>query len=137
MGRLIGIDYGTKRVGIAITDPLQIIASPYKTFTPEEVMVFLADYAEKEEIEGFVVGMPQDLKGRDTHSTRFVKDFVEKLKQKFPQKAIHLQDERFTSSIAADTLVRGGMKKKERQIKGNVDKVSAAIILQSYLESKD
>jgi len=136
MGRLIGIDYGTKRVGLAVTDPLQMFASPLDTYSSGEVLIFLVKYAKEEEIDGFVVGMPKNLRGEDTHSTKHVKDFVEELKQKFPQKAIHLQDERYTSSIAADALVRGGMKKKDRRKKENLDKVSAAIILQSYLESR-
>jgi len=136
MGRMIGIDYGTKRVGLAVTDPLQMFASPLDTYLTGEVFTFLVQYAKEEEIEGFVVGMPLNLRGEDTHSTNYVRNFVEELRQKFPQKAIHLQDERFTSSIAVDTLIRGGMKKKDRRKKENIDKVSAAIILQSYLESK-
>jgi len=133
---MIGIDYGTKRVGLAVTDPLQMFASPLHTYLTGEVLTFLVQYAKEEEIEGFVVGMPLNLRGEDTHSTNYVRNFVEELRQKFPQKAIHLQDERFTSSIAVDTLIRGGMKKKDRRKKENIDKVSAAIILQSYLESK-
>jgi len=135
MGRLIGIDYGSRRIGLAVTDSNQIIASPMETYSPDEVFQFFQNYLDQEEVEGFVVGLPTNLDGSDTDSTPGVRQFVEKLKKKFPQKAIHLQDERFTSKMALDAMIQGGMKKKKRREKGNIDKISAAIILQLFLES--
>lgn len=136
MGRLVAIDYGTKRVGLATTDPLQIIASPLETIHSKDVIEFLKKFDEKEGIEGFVLGMPKNLNNEDTSNTQQVRHFFNLLKKKFPEKAIYLQDERFTSKIALDTMIAGGMKKKDRRNKGNIDKISAVIILQSYLETK-
>lgn len=136
MGRLIAIDYGTKRVGLAVTDPLQIIASPLDTIHSKDVIEYLIKYNQKEGIEGFVVGMPKNLNNEDTSNTQQVRHFLNLLKKKFPDKPLYLQDERFTSKIALDTMIAGGMKKKDRQNKSNIDKISAVIILQSYLETK-
>lgn len=135
MGRLIGIDYGSRRIGLAVTDPSQMIASPLETYGIDEVFRFLYDYQAREEVEGFVVGLPTNSDGSDTDSTSGVRQFVKRLRKKFPQKAIHLQDERFTSKMALDAMIQGGMKKKKRREKGNIDKISAAIILQLFLES--
>lgn len=135
MGRVVAIDYGTKRVGIAVTDPLKIIASPLDTVHSKDVIHFLKAYDEKEGIEEFVVGMPKNLQNKDTHATKHVHAFLNLLKKKFVDKKIVLIDERFTSKMALDAMIAGGTKKKERQNKGNIDKISAAIILQSYLES--
>ena len=136
MGRIIGIDYGTKRVGLAVIDPLQIIASPLETVRTHLVLDHLYQYCLKEDTEAFVVGMPLNLDNSDTDATQHVKGFVKRLKKKFPEKSIHLQDERFTSKEALNAMITGGTTKKFRRDKGNIDKVSAAIILQSYLEKK-
>jgi putative Holliday junction resolvase len=135
MGRIIAIDYGTKRVGLAVTDPLKIIATPLDTIHSKDIISFLEKYDKQEGIELFVVGMPKTLSGGDSANASFVKAFIRQLEKKFPEKKIELIDERFTSSIAQQTMIEGGMKKKDRRVKENVDKLSATIILQSYLES--
>lgn len=135
MGRILAIDYGTKRTGLAVTDPLQIIASPLDTIRTFQVITFLQKYHAEENIERFVIGMPKDLMNRDTDSTGFVRTFINLLKKNFPDLQIHQVDERFTSKMAKQAMIDGGMKKSDRRIKGNVDKLSATIILQSYLES--
>lgn len=134
MGRIIGIDYGLKRTGIASTDPLKIIASPLETVPTKEIFKFLLAYCAKEPVELFVVGMPKNLQNEDTHATPAVSKFIEKLQKVFPKIEIKEVDERFTSKMAINALIEGGMKKKGRQNKANVDKVSAAIILKSYLD---
>ncbi|WPP48062.1 Holliday junction resolvase RuvX [Catalinimonas niigatensis] len=136
MGRVIGIDYGTKRVGLAVTDPLQIIASPLETIRTHLIFEFLQNYCQTENTDAFVVGMPKNLDNSDTHATKHVEGFVKKLKKTFPAQSIHLEDERFTSKQALNALIEGGTSKKFRREKGNIDKVSATIILQSYLEKK-
>ncbi|MBL3657082.1 Holliday junction resolvase RuvX [Fulvivirga sediminis] len=135
MGRIIAIDFGTKRVGLAATDPLKIIASPLTTVPTKEIISFLKEYSSNEEVEKFVIGMPKNLQNEDTDATSHVKKFIEKLQKNFSNIPIHEVDERFTSKIATDSLLSGGMKKKDRRQKGNIDKVSAALILQSYLDS--
>ncbi|MBW8050383.1 MAG: Holliday junction resolvase RuvX [Cytophagales bacterium] len=136
MGRILALDYGTKRVGIAVTDPSEIIATPLETIHSKDILEFLKIYNEKENIKSFVVGLPKKLNNTDTHATKPVRMFVRQLGKKFPGKKIHLCDERFTSKIAQQAMLEGGMKKKDRQNKANVDKISATIILQSYLESR-
>ncbi|WP_276367265.1 Holliday junction resolvase RuvX [Chryseolinea sp. H1M3-3] len=135
MGRLLAIDYGLKRTGIAVTDPLRIIATPLETVATSTLIPFLLTYVQKEGVDEFIVGMPKTLLNEDSQITPMVKKFVEELKIKFPGKPIHLADERFTSSMAMQAMIDGGMKKKDRQIKGNVDKISATIILQSFLNA--
>ncbi len=134
MGRVVALDYGSKRVGIAVTDPLKIIATPLETVQTKEIINFLKGYDEREEIEEFVVGNPYDLKGNPTNATHLVKEFVIKLRLGFPGKQIFLEDEKYTSKIATAAMLAGGMKKKDRRKKENIDKISATIILQSYLE---
>ncbi|MFN3403749.1 MAG: Holliday junction resolvase RuvX [Cytophagaceae bacterium] len=136
MSRILAIDYGPKRVGLAVTDPLQIIATALETVPSEKVLDFLKKYLEKEPVEAFVVGMPKTLDNKDSSNAPFVKAFIGKLQEIFPAIPIHTIDERFTSSMALDAMISGGMKKKDRRVKGNVDKISATIILQSYLERK-
>ncbi len=136
MGRIVAIDYGTKRVGIATTDPLQLIASPLGTVHSKDVINFLKDYSTNEQVEAFVVGMPKNLQNEDTNATIHVKQFVVVLKRTFPEKEVHLIDERFTSKMALQTMIAGGTKKKDRAKKENLDKISATIILQSYLASR-
>jgi putative Holliday junction resolvase len=135
MGRLMAIDYGLKRTGIAVTDPLRIIATPLETVPTSGLLEFLTTYIQKENVDEFVVGMPKTLLNEDSDIAPVVRKFVEKLKLKFPMKPVHLADERFTSSLAMQAMIDGGMKKKDRQVKGNVDKISATIILQSFIEA--
>ncbi|MEL7003780.1 MAG: Holliday junction resolvase RuvX [Bacteroidota bacterium] len=135
MPRVIGIDYGLKRTGIAVTDPLQIIASPLATIPTKELLTFLKKYFQDEEVEALAIGMPKDLNNRDTHSTENVRKLIEKIKKVFPALKIVEIDERFTSKIAFSAMVEGGLKKKDRKDKATVDKLSATIILQSYLQS--
>ena len=133
MGRVLAIDYGVKRTGIAVTDPLRIIATPLQTVLTHTLLQFLKVYAERENVDEFVIGMPKTLKNQDSEIAPQVRKFIAVLKEAFPQKPIHEVDERFTSSMAHQAMIDGGMKKKDRQIKGNADKISATIILQSFL----
>ncbi len=137
MGRIIGIDYGTKRVGVAVTDALQIIATALDTVHSKDIIAFLQKYDREEGIEAFVLGMPKKLDNSDTNNTIHVQNFKKQLQKAFPEKKIFEIDERFTSSIAQQSMILGGVKKKERQDKANVDKISAVLILQSYLETKN
>ena len=136
MARLVGIDYGLKRVGLAVTDPLQIIATPLGTVPTDGIFTFLEDYFGKEKVEGVVIGLPADLLGRDTDGTAPVREFIERFGQKWPDMPILTADERYTSKMAARSMVEGGIRKKERQKKSNLDKISATIILQQYLETQ-
>lgn len=133
MGRILAIDYGKKRTGIAVTDPLRIIATPLDTVLTPQLLNYLTMYLKKETVDEFVVGMPKTLLNQDSEIAPLVRTFVEELKKTFPEKIVHLADERFTSSMAMQAMIDGGMKKKDRQVKGNVDKISATIILQSFL----
>ncbi|MCU0440283.1 MAG: Holliday junction resolvase RuvX [Raineya sp.] len=136
MPRIIAIDYGSKRVGLAVTDNLKIIATALETVHSKDILDFLEKYMQKEEVEAFVVGMPKNLDGEDTNNTPLVENFVKALKKKFTNVPVHLLDERFTSKIALDSMIMSGSKKKDRNNKsGNIDKVSAVIILQDYLNS--
>ena len=135
MGRIMAIDYGKKRTGLAVTDPLRIIATPLDTVATNELLSYLGGYMKKETVDEFVVGMPKTLKNEDSEIAPLVRAFVEELKKVYPEKKIHLADERFTSRMAMQAMIEGGMKKKDRQIKGNVDKISATIILQSFMRS--
>ena len=134
MGRLLAIDYGKKRTGIAVTDALRIIATPLDTVMTTELLAFLKTYCQKETVDAFVVGMPKTLQNEDSEIAPLVRLFVEELKKTFPDKPVHLADERFTSSMAMRAMIDGGMKKSDRRVKGNVDKISATIILQSFME---
>lgn len=136
MGRILAIDYGLKRTGIAVSDPLRIIATPLETVDTATLLPFLTRYTQQETVDEFVVGMPKTLLNKDSEIAPYVRKFVEELKKVFPEKPVHLADERFTSTMAQRALIEGGMKKKDRQVKGNVDKVSATIILQSFMNSK-
>jgi putative Holliday junction resolvase len=137
MGRILSIDYGLKRTGIAVTDPNRIIATPLETVLTLELIAFLKKYTTREVVDEFVVGMPKTMKNEDSSIAPQVRMFVAELEKTFPEKKIHLADERFTSAIAQRALIAGGMKKKDRQIKGNVDKVSATIILQDFMSAKN
>ena len=137
MGRILAIDYGSKRTGLAVTDPLRIIATALETVPTAELLTFLKSYCKKEAVDEFVIGMPKTLKNEDSEMAPIIRKFIVELKNGFPEKKIHEVDERFTSSIAQRAMIDGGMKKKDRQVKGNVDKISATIILQSFLESSN
>lgn len=136
MGRILAIDYGTKRTGIAVTDPMRIIATALDTVDTSGLIEFLKKYFQREGVDEVVIGMPKQLNNQDSETAPAVRKFVELFKNTFPEKPISLADERFTSSMAHRTMIDGGMSKKNRQVKGNVDKISATIILQSFMESK-
>jgi len=134
MPRVLAIDFGTKRTGLAVTDPLKILANPLETVETNQLMTFLKSYCAKEEVEALVLGLPIRLNGQDNEMTPRVLKLKQELEQIFPDKKIALVDERFTSKMAMQSMIAMGSKKKDRREKaGNLDKVSAAIILQSYL----
>ncbi len=135
MSRALAIDYGLKRTGIAVTDPLRIIATALETVETSQLISFLKAYMSKETVNQLVVGMPKRLNNKDTDMTPYVHKLIAELNAKFPYLPVALIDERFTSSIAKQAMIDGGMKKKDRRVKGNVDKISATLILQSYLNS--
>ncbi len=135
MGRILAIDYGQKRVGLAVTDALQISANGLTTLGVQEVMGFIKDYVAKETVDKFVVGLPKQMNGQDSDSMQYIRPFVAKLKQNFPTIEIVMVDERFTSVLAHKTMLEAGLKKKDRQNKAIVDKIAAVIILQTYMES--
>ncbi|HMV08235.1 MAG TPA: Holliday junction resolvase RuvX [Cyclobacteriaceae bacterium] len=137
MGRILAIDYGKKRTGLAVTDPLRIIATALETVESRNLLTYLKAYTQKETVDEFVIGMPRTLKNEDSETAPLVRKFIAELNTAFPGKPVHEVDERFTSSIAQQTMITGGMKKKDRQVKGNVDKISAVIILQSFMESRN
>jgi putative Holliday junction resolvase len=136
MGRILAIDYGKVRTGLAVTDPLQIIATALETVKTDQLINYLERYIQNEEVDALVLGLPLSLKSEDTPTTTMVRSFGEVLKGKFPDLPLHYIDERFTSKMASDTLISSGVKKKDRKVKGNTDLISAVIILQSYLQSK-
>jgi putative holliday junction resolvase len=136
MGRIIGIDYGSKRIGLAVSDPLQIFASPLDTVSPKEFDNFIAGYIKKEEVESFVIGYPVQMNNKPSESVNYINPFIKKLNKTYPSIQIHLIDERFTSLMALRTMIDGGVKKKDRQDKSMVDKISASIILQSFLDKR-
>lgn len=135
MGRILAIDYGRKRVGIAVTDPLKIIANGLTTVKSCDVLKFLSDYLSKETVELIVVGLPKTMNNVESDSMQYIKPFVEKLKKQYPNVPVEMYDERFTSVLAHKAMLEGGLKKKERQNKALVDEISATIILQSFMES--
>lgn len=134
--RILAIDYGTKRTGLAVTDPLRIIASALETVPTHQLLDYLKKYVEREPVEAFVLGLPTRLDGSDTDNTPHVRAFAKKLEAAFPAIPVHWHDERFTSAMALQAMIAGGTKKKDRRQKGNIDKVSATIILQSFMESR-
>lgn len=134
LGRIVGIDYGKKRTGIAVTDPDQIIAGPLTTLQSQETLNYLKSYNEKEPIERFVVGYAKTMQNEDSQSMQYIRPFINRLKKHFPDIPVEMIDERFTSKMAEQAMITGGMKKKQRRDKAQVDKISASLILQSYLE---
>lgn len=136
MNRIIGIDYGTKRIGLAVSDPLGMFASPLDTVHPAKIIEYLKNYAAGEGISMFVVGYPMNMDNTPAAAARFVDGFLRRLAKDFPDIPVELEDERFTSVLAHRAMIDGGMKKMDRRDKAVVDKISAAIILQSYLDRK-
>jgi putative Holliday junction resolvase len=135
MGKLVAIDFGLKRTGIAITDENQIIASGLKTVDSKDLMTFLKELVSKDKIEAIVVGLPKRLNNEPTHITENVLLLKEALEKQFTTIQIYLLDERFTSKMAFQTMIDSGLSKKQRQNKGLIDEISATIILQSFMES--
>ena len=136
MARILAIDYGQKRTGIAVTDELQIIASGLKTVPTSELLDFLKSYVEKERVELIVIGEPKQMSNEVSESEAFILPFMKLLKKELPQIPVKRVDERFTSKMAVQTMIDSGLGKKKRQDKGLVDEISATIILQSYLYNK-
>lgn len=136
MSRILAIDYGKVRTGIAVTDELQIIASGLTTVATSDLIPFLTTYVQKEKVALFLVGLPKQMDNSDSESEVLIAPFLEKLKKQFPQIPMLRVDERFTSKMAFQTMLDGGMKKKQRQNKELIDEISATIILQSYLYNK-
>jgi len=137
MNRIIGIDYGRKRVWVAVSDPLGIFASGLETVPAAAIIEYLKNYTQKESVSLLVVGYPMNLNNKPSEAAKFVDQFLNLLKKHFPQIPVKLEDERFTSQLALRAMIDGGVKKMDRRDKGMVDKISAAIILQSYLDRSD
>lgn len=137
MGRLLAIDYGKKRCGIAVSDPLQLIANGLTTVATETLIPFLKTYFASETVEKVLIGMPKSLRNEDTHATQLVEQFLIRFKELFPSMPVQTLDERFTSKMAFQTMIDSGLKKKDRQNKALVDEISATILLQSYMSMPD
>lgn len=135
MGRIMAIDYGKKRTGLAVTDPERIIATGLTTVETPKLMQFLADYFAKEPVDIIVVGEAKQMDNTPSESARYIEPFVTALVSKFPDKEICRMDERFTSKIAFQAMIDGGLKKKQRQNKALIDTISATLILQSYMQA--
>jgi putative Holliday junction resolvase len=133
MPRILAIDYGLKRTGLAVTDPLKIIASALTTVETPQLFNYLKDYFRREEVELILIGEPKNLDDSDTHATPLVKKAIERLKKEFPAIPVTTVDERFTSKMASRAMIDMGMKKKQRQEKGMVDQIAATMMLQEYM----
>ncbi|HPE55368.1 MAG TPA: Holliday junction resolvase RuvX [Bacteroidales bacterium] len=136
MGRILAIDYGQKRVGLAVTDEHQIIATALDTIHVKDIIAYLKQYVQQEKVDCIVVGEPKQMNNKASESVKYIDPFVKHLKKIFSDIPIDRYDERFTSSMALQSMIDMGSKKKDRQKKENIDKISAVLILQSYLESK-
>jgi len=136
MSRILAIDYGQKRTGLAVTDPLQIIANGLTTVPTAQLEAFITDYVKREEVERIVVGLPRQNSGEYSENMRRITPFVNRLKKVLPNIPVEMVDERFTSVLAHRAMLDAGLKKKDRQNKALVDEISACIILQSYMESR-
>ncbi|HOK98455.1 MAG: Holliday junction resolvase RuvX [Bacteroidales bacterium] len=137
MGRILALDYGLKRIGIAVSDPLQIIAQQLITLSPSEIWQFLDGYFSKEEVELVLIGYPVQTNGKGgSDALRFINPFIERFLKRYPHIPLRQVDERFTSKIAQRLLIEGGFSKSQRQDKGRIDRMSAAIMLQEYLNAK-
>ena len=135
MGRIIAIDYGKKRTGLAVTDELRITANPLETVPTHTLADWLTAYFAKEQVDRVVLGYPKQMSGADSESMQYIQPFVNLFRKRFPDKPLVLYDERFTSVLAHRAMIEGGMKKKQRQDKTVVDKIAACIILEDYLMS--
>lgn len=135
MSRILSIDYGLKRVGLAVTDPLQITANALETVPTENIISYLKAYVAKEKVERFVLGYPMQTNGNESETMQYIRPFAENLQKIFPDIELTYVDERYTSVLAHRTMLEAGLKKKDRQNKATVDRISATIILQTYLES--
>ena len=135
MARILCIDYGGKRTGLAVTDPLKIIATALTTVETKELFTYLKSYFKEQEVELVLIGEPKNWDESDTHATPLVKAFVKKMQKEFPNIPLKMVDERYTSKLASQAMVQMGMKKKDRQKKGNIDQIAAAIMLQEYLQN--
>ena len=136
MGRILGIDYGRKRTGVAVTDTLKIVASNLATVPTHTLMQFITDYIAREPVERIVVGLPTQLNGEPSESMKYITPFVNRLRKQLPDEiAVVMYDERFTSTIAHQAMIDGGMKKSDRRDKSRVDAIAATIILNDYLQS--
>ena len=135
MGRILAIDYGRKRTGLAVTDVLRITANPLLTIETSELPGWLQSYFSKEQVDEVVIGHPTQMNGKESESMKYIRSFMGQFKKLFPDKPITMYDERFTSVLAHQAMLAGGMKKKDRQNKAVVDKIAACIILEGYLES--
>ena len=136
MGRIMGIDYGRKRTGVAVTDPLQIVANNLATVPTHTLMQFIKDYMAREQVERIVIGQPTQLNGEPSESMKYITPFVNRLRKELPDMPIVMYDERFTSTIAHQAMIDGGMKKSDRRDKARVDAIAATIILNDYLQSR-
>lgn len=134
MKRIVGIDYGKKRVGLAVSDPLMIFASPLETVPTAKIIEYLKSYTLKEEVERFVIGYPMNMNNRPSEAAQYVDQFLKLLSKAFPNIPVVKEDERFTSVLAMRSLIDSGVKKMDRRDKSAVDKVSAALILQTYMD---
>ncbi len=135
MARILSIDYGGKRTGLAVTDPLQIIATGLETIESRELIPWLKNYIAQQEVELIIIGLPKNWDESDTHGTPLVKTAIKKIKKEFPAMPLKTVDERYTSKMAKDAMIEMGMKKKDRRDKKNVDLIAATIMLQEYLQS--
>ncbi len=136
MGRIMAIDYGQKRVGLAVTDELQMIANSLSTIHSKDIFPFLSDYFKKENVECVVIGEPRQMNNERSESVKFIDPFVRKFKKEFPEMQIEHFDERFTSKMASQAILESGINKKARKNKALIDSVSATILLQSYMHSR-
>ena len=136
MGRILGIDYGRKRTGVAVTDPLQIIAGNFATVPTHTLMQFIKDYISREQVDLIVIGQPSQLNGQPSESMKYITPFVNRLRKEVPDMPLMMYDERFTSTIAHQAMIDGGMKKSDRRDKNRVDAIAATIILNDYLQSR-
>ncbi len=136
MSRILAIDYGRKRTGIAVSDAMQIIASGLTTVPTHELLDFITGYVQKEPVERILVGLPKQMNNEASESMKYIEPFVRSLKKRLPEIPVEFVDQRFTSVLAHRTMLEAGLKKKDRQNKALVDEISATIILQTYLESK-
>lgn len=136
MGRILAIDYGRKRTGIAVSDPLQLIANGLATVPTHQLLAYILDYLTREQVERILVGLPKQMNNEASESMKYIEPFVRSLKKKLPDIPVEYVDERFTSVLAHHAMLEGGLKKKARQNKALVDEISATIILRDYLEGR-